>query len=217
MMFIGDEKMAEKKIKGIAEPTIRRLPLYLPFLKKAMEKGQVTVSCAEIAKAFGFDPTQVRKDMAATGVVGTARVGFDIENLERAINKTLGWHTETSAVVAGIGNLGTALLGYPLFQGLDVVAAFDTDSNKIGWEIEGKKIFHVEKLPDLVNRLKVSIGIVTVPSFAAQDVVDLMVEGGIKGIWNFTPEILHVPDHVVVENVRLSTSLAVLTSKLSSR
>lgn len=208
--------MSERNIMGIPEPTIRRLPLYLPFLRKLAESGAVNISCAEIAKEFCFDPTQVRKDMAATGVAGTARVGFEIKLLIAAIELTLGWNTLTRAVIVGVGNLGTALMAYGHFQGLDIVAAFDINTSKIGWELEGKKIFHVEKLPYLVKKMNVDVGILAVPSVAAQEAVDLMVEGGIKGIWNFTLDVIKVPAGVVVEHVRLSTSLAVLTSKLKS-
>ncbi len=210
-------EMKDQKIRCTPEPTLRRLPLYLGYLKGIETAGQ-NISCTQIAKEFGFDPTQVRKDIAETGIIGTARVGYNVQELRLKIEAFLGWNKPNEAFLVGAGNLGTALLKYSLFKdkyGLNIVAVFDDDKAKHGAYIAGKQIFPVEKITDLASRMHVPIGIIAIPPEEAQSVADQMVEGGIKGIWNFAPVALKVPEDVVVENARLSTSLAVLTGKLN--
>jgi len=116
----------------------------------------------------------------------------------------------------GVGNLGTAILGYRQFRsyGLNIVTAFDKDSLKIGKTVFGVEVLPVEKLPELALQKNIGIGIITVGEESAQNVADLMVSGLIKGIWNFAPKALNVPEEVIVENAQLSVSLGVLTSKL---
>ena len=110
----------------------------------------------------------------------------------------------------------TALLGYRKFEqcGLKIVTAFDLDPSKIGMKIHGKHVLPLEKMPDLVRRMHILIGIITVPAAEAQGVADLMVEGGIRAIWNFAPIRLHVPEHVIAYNEDLYCSLAALSQKL---
>ena len=118
----------------------------------------------------------------------------------------------------GAGNLGSALLGYRGFaeSGLEIVAAFDVDPAKVGTEIHGKAVLHLDKFADLVRRMHVHIGIITTPGEQAQEVADLMVRSGIKAIWNFAPADITVPDPVILENVSLSASLAVLSNRLET-
>lgn len=204
-------------IRKVSKPTLRRLPLYLRYLKNISPDVQY-ISSAQIANDFNYDPTQVRKDLASTGEIGTARKGFDVQSLINAIEKFLGWDNVNDAFIVGIGNLATALMGFNHFvqYGLNIVAGFDVDQSLIGKSINNKKVFHLEELTALVQRMHVKVGIITVPADYAQSVAELMVEGGIKAIWNFAPIELKLPSRVVVENVRLSTSLAVLTNKLKN-
>ena len=208
--------MLDNIVKGIPEPTLRRLPLYLRLLKARRAAGQEAISCTEIATEFRADPTQVRKDLAATGVVGQARIGFGVAALVDAIEEFLGWRNRTDAFLIGAGNLGRALMWYKTFQsfGIHITAAFDQDPAVVGTEAAGVKVLPVERLADLQGRMRPSIGILTVPAEAAQSVADILAANGIRGIWNFSPVVLRVPDGIVVENVLFSTSLAVLTNKL---
>ena len=157
-----------------------------------------------------------RKDLAATGVVGQARIGFAVGALVDAIEEFLGWRNRTDAFLIGAGNLGRALMGYKTFQsfGIHITAAFDQDPVMVGSEVAGVKILPVERLAGLLGRMRPAIGILTVPPEAAQSVADTLAANGIRGIWNFSPAVLRVPDGIVVENVLFSTSLAVLTNKL---
>ncbi|MFP4355265.1 MAG: redox-sensing transcriptional repressor Rex [Phycisphaerae bacterium] len=204
---------------NIPRPTLLRLPSYRRFLRGWAEQGNENVSCTDIAGALGQDPTQVRKDVAVTGIVGRPRVGYNVGELAAAIDSFLGWDNVSDAFLVGAGNLGAALIGYEEFKnyGMNIVAAFDVDVRKIDSQIQGRPVFGLDKLPDLADRMHVRIGIIAVPSAAAQSVATLMVLAGMQAIWNFAPIRLDVPDGIIVETVDLRASLAVLTSKLAEK
>jgi len=210
--------MTTKTSNTFSRSSLKRLPLYLHLLENLTSQGVTSVSCTQIAKEFDLDPTLVRKDIEMTGEVGTARVGFKIISLISKIKSFLGWDQQQDAFLVGVGNLGKAILGYKDFNkyGLNVVAAFDNSPDKIGTKIFGYQILSSSKFVNLAKRKKVTIGIITVPAVFAQGAADLMVEAGIKAIWNFAPAPLRVPDGIILENARLTQSLAVLTNKLKS-
>lgn len=203
--------------KAAPEPSLRRLPSYYRFLKHLAAQGRGLVSCTHIAHELDLDPTQVRKDLAVTGVVGKPKVGYEVPVLMRAIESFLGWDNVTEAFLVGAGSLGTALLGYEGFRehGLNIIAAFDVEEAKIGQKIHGKQVLPLSKLSNLAARMHIHLGIITTPAEAAQDVADMMVAGGIRAIWNFAPANVRVPPGVIVENQQLASSLAVLSSKLA--
>lgn len=205
------------KTTVIPLPSLRRLPTYLYYLKKLAAQGREVVSCTRIAAEFGQDPTQVRKDLAGTGITGKPKVGYPVAELIRAIEHFLGWDNRTDAFLAGAGNLGSALMGYQGFaeHGLNIVAAFDTDPAKVGTSIHGKPVMDLEKLPALAERMKIRLGIIAVPVAAAQGVADLMVRGGIQAIWNFSPAAITIPPQVIIEREDLSSGLAVLSRRLT--
>lgn len=204
-------------LKSAPEPTLRRLPSYHHYLKQLQHRGRDVVSCSHIGRALNLDPTQVRKDIETTGIVGKPRVGYEVSALIKAIEDFLDWNNVTDAFLVGVGNLGTALLGYRRFKdyGINLVAAFDIDRAKIGKTIHGKEILPMEKLPDLARRMHVKIGIITTPAEVGQTIANLMIEGGIRAIWNFAPVTLQVPEDRIVLNEDLYSSLAVLSNRLA--
>lgn len=204
----------ERKTAGV--PTLKRLPLYLRLLRQMKENGEEYASGAVVAKELGLDPIVVRKDLAITGAVGRPRLGFQMDEIITAIEEFLGWSNTSDAFLVGVGNLGTALLGYQGFEqhGMRIVAAFDTNPALIGQKIHGKVILDIKKLPSLAKRMHVQIGIITATASVAQGIADVMVEGGIRGIWNFTPAKLTVPPHVTLQREDLASSLAVLSHRL---
>jgi len=158
----------------------------------------------------------VRKDLAMTGAVGTPRIGFGITELITAIERFLGWDNQTKAVLVGVGSLGTALLGYHGFQnfGFRIVGAFDQHPKIVGKWVHGRKVQAVDQLIPFVRRGEILLGVLTVPAEAAQAAADGMVRAGIKGIWNFTPTKLRLPDSVVSQKEDLAEGLAVLSHRL---
>lgn len=205
---------AEKqKVGNLA--TVRRLPSYLHLLRQLKDNGREIVSSNHIAETLKLEAIQVRKDLAITGIVGKPKIGYYIPNLIQAIEEFLGWDNKTDAFIVGAGNLGSALLGYQGFvrHGLNIIAAFDADESKVGMQIHDKDVLPLKKLPDLVSRMHISMGIIAVPAEAAQSVAELMVTSGITAIWNFAPTHLDVPKNIIVQNEDLASGLAVLSVK----
>ncbi|MGD0772027.1 MAG: redox-sensing transcriptional repressor Rex [Candidatus Solibacter sp.] len=203
----------------IPEASLRRLPIYYRCLQEMMTAGVAQVSCTTLARVLGLDPTQVRKDIEMTGIVGKPKVGYPLGELVRWIENFLGWNRPKEAVLAGAGSLGSALLGYQKFRshGILIVAAFDIDPEKIGQRIHGREIQPLMFLPDFVRQRHTLVGVIATPAADAQSVTDLMVSGGIRAIWNFAPTHIQVPERVILQNEDLYHSLASLSFKLESR
>jgi redox-sensing transcriptional repressor len=182
-------------------------------------KGIRQVSCTMIGADLNCVPVQVRKDLQYTGIIGKPKTGYSVPELILAIETFLGWNNVTEAFLVGAGNLGTALLGHERFSkfGLRIVAAFDTDPNKVGKWIYDKAVLPLEELNDLARRMSIHLGIITTPAETAQSVADEMVKAGILAIWNFAPVRLKVPENIFVHNEDLYSSLASLSWKLSRR
>ncbi len=199
--------------------TLRRLPQYLEVLQQFKEEGLTMVSATRIAELTGVHMTQVRRDLAYTKVVGTPKVGHNVRDLIRAIEQTLNWNDLSSCFLVGAGHLGTAILGYSGLEkrGIRILAAFDNDPELAGTTVNKIKIHPLEKLGNLLSRMHVHIGILTVPGAEAQQVCDVMVQNGILAIWNFSSAILNVPEGVIVENIDMSASLAVLSRRVAER
>lgn len=206
----------DRIVQPVPEPTVRRMPSYLNLLREMLRREEQFVSAPAIAKLLHLDPTQVVKDLSYTGISGKPRVGYMVSELVLALEEFLGYNRTHEAFLVGAGYLGSALIQYQGFResGLKIVAAFDIDKRKVGSEIAGVPVFHLEKFRDLASRLHISIGILTTPAPAAQSVADLMVGWGIKAIWNFAPVPLIVPEHVIVQDTHIYANLAVILNKL---
>lgn len=199
-------------------PGLRRLPLYLRLLETWRARGLATVSCTHLSQALDLDPTQVRKDLAAAGACGRPKVGYRIEELMATLRQTLGWDNRNEAFLVGAGPLGAALMAYEGLakRGLVLVGAFDSDPRLVGSTVCGKPVLPLAKLPDLVRRMHLTLGVLATPAAAAPAAAQEMAAAGIRGIWNFTPVSFDLPG-VVVEHVDLAQSLVVLSRKLAER
>ncbi len=199
----------------IGDRMVKRFPLYLRVLREMAERGDIYASGAVVAKALSLDPIVVRKDLSQTGVRGKPRLGFPVGEIINAIENYLGWDAPTEAVLAGAGRLGSALLGYPGFrdQGFKILAAFDVNPKRRSL-ISGIPVYPASQITETVRRLKVVLGILTVPADQAQSVADALVAGGVRGIWNFTPVQISVPPEVIIKREDLAASLAVLSHRL---
>lgn len=206
-------------MKGYSKNQLQRYPIYLKFFKSLLEKGEDHVSSPQIARALGFSEEQIRKDLQAVSPDrGVPKKGRELSRLVETLEEFLGYRDSTTAVLIGVGHLGRALLSYPNFEemGLYIVAAFDSDYRKVGEKVSGREVFHVSRLPDLMPRLNAHIAILTVPATSAQEVVETAIRSGARAIWNFAPILLRVGEDVVVENVNLASSLAVLSHRLNA-
>lgn len=205
-----------KQIKTAPVPTLKRLPIYLHYFQQLKKKGRDVVSTSHLAEMLRIDPTQIRKDLGYTGIMGKPRVGFDVNRTITVLEEFLGFRNHTDAVLVGAGNLGRAIMGYMPFvdSGLKIIAAFDNDPALVGTEWSGIPIFAVERMKNLVERMKIRVAILTVPASVAQALCDEMVEAGIRIIWSFAPVRLTIPEGVFVENTQLSSHLAVIKRKI---
>ena len=204
--------------KTISKSVLKRLPGYLSYLKSLPDSAPANISATALANALGMGEVQVRKDLAMVSDGGRPKIGYLRESLIDDIEQFLGYDNTTDAVLIGAGKLGQALMGYKGFDeyGLNVLAAFDV-APKMERTDEGKPIYPIEKLASFCHAHKVLMGIITVPAEAAQSVADQLIAGGIKAIWNFAPTHLDVPANILVQNVNMATSLAVLSVHLQAQ
>jgi len=182
--------------------SVTRLCIYKRFLERLKFVGKTTTSSAEIGEYAGVPSYLVRKDINYLGGVGVVGRGYEIDDLTAHIIGQLGL-SKRSCVIVGIGALGTAVMRFlaGVQQPYDVVAGFDVDKEKIGKAIDGVAIMPVAELPDIVRVRGVELGIIAVPAGYAQETADLMVEAGVKGILNFAPVILDVPEGVAKRDI----------------
>ena len=213
-MASDDIKQAWK----VPEPTLRRLPWYLAFVKLMKGKGEAFISSTQIAKEINVDPSQVAKDLSFVNISGKTRVGYDINALVDVLEDFLGFTSQHKAFLFGVGSLGASLLhdtGLSQY-GLEIVAGFDVREDLDGSEINGIPVFHMDDFPVKQKEYGATIGVITVPVEKAQEVTDRIIEGGIKALWNFTPFRIRVPEHIVVQNTSMYAHLAVMFNRLNS-
>ncbi len=210
------ERVEEKGIE-ISNATIARMPLYLRFLQEENSKGEKYISSTVLAQNISVSSVLVRKDLElVSSQPGRPRLGFAISRLIVDIEKFLGYDNLSDAVVVGAGGLGRAFLGYEGFKsnGLNVLAAFDVDEKIVGRSVSGKRILHLRDLGAFIRERNVKIGIITVPKQAAQEVLNLLVDAGVKAVWNFAPAPLRAPQDIVLKTEDLAASLAMLAGQL---
>ena len=197
----------------IPEATVARLPLYLRTLMEAAEAHSSTISSERLAELAGVNAAKVRKDLSYLGSLGTRGVGYDVEFLLFEISRELGLTRDWPVVIVGLGNLGHTLANYKGFtaRGFQVVGLVDVDPARVGEEIAGVKIRHLDDLPELAREVRPSIGVIATPANVAQDVADRLVKAGVTSILNFAPGVISVPEGVAVRKVDLSIELQILS------
>ncbi|OLQ21670.1 redox-sensing transcriptional repressor Rex [Tannerella forsythia] len=211
----GDE---QKPTGRVPEPTLRRLPWYLAFLKLLRGCGEISVSSTQIGKEIGVDPSQVAKDLSFVNISGKTRVGYEIDALIDILENFLGFTRQHKAFLFGVGRLGAALMrdsGLNQY-GMKIVAGFDVRSNVVGTSIDGIPVFHIDDFEAKQKEYDATIAIITVPVEVAQQVTDRILTGGIRALWNFTPFRIRVPENVVVQNTSIYAHLAVMFNRLNS-
>ncbi len=203
------------EVKQVSRQTLKRLPVYLNYLKSI--SGQPNISAAAIADALKMGDVQVRKDLAQISSGGRPKTGYVTSSLIKDIEAFLGCRDTNAAVLVGAGNMGRAILSYEGFSGygLQILAAFDTDPEKIDTKIGSTPVFDAARLTNLLCRMNIKIGIIAVPPQAAQEVCDKLTQNGVKAIWNFAPVHLCVPEDVLAENEDMAYSLSILSQRLS--
>ncbi|HVV00725.1 MAG TPA: redox-sensing transcriptional repressor Rex [Verrucomicrobiae bacterium] len=201
--------MKKARSPEIPRKTVYRLSLYLRCLARLKDNGIQTVSSETLAKVAGVKPTQLRKDLTYFGQFGTRGLGYDVAALAKMISDELGTTSLQPVILVGVGNLGLALLSYRGFEkeGFEIVAGFDLDPQRRRDKQSTQPILRMDAMPQFIQEHKIRMAIVTVPAAVAQEVANQLVSCGIMGILNFSPNVLHVPEEVMVNNVNLAIEL----------
>ena len=204
----------------VPEATIKRLSIYMRVLKDLEKKAVEVISSAELADICGVNAAQIRKDLTYFGEFGIRGVGYYVKELHFDIRKVLGLNQRRNVALVGVGNLGRALVSYRNFSehGYNFVAAFDVDPKQVGKTLlDGVEIHPMEALSRVAEEQKIEIAIITTPAGAAQAAANAIVAAGIRGILNFAPTQLQVPDDIKVKKVDLTTEFDNLVYHLYAR
>ncbi len=202
----------------VPEVVVLRLPLYVRALTQLQREGSQVVSSQQLGDRLQMTPAQIRKDLSYFGRFGKQGRGYNIHFLLEELRDILGLKFEWRACLVGVGRLGRAVINYTGFapEGFSIVAAFDSDEDQVGTSVGDLDVRPMTDLPNVVDELGVTIGVVAVPSAQAQNVINQLVANGIKGILNYAPVAPYVPRGVVVRNIDPVLSLQSMTFYLKS-
>jgi len=201
----------------VPEPVARRMPKYYGFLTEMEKNGVKRISSKQLSETMGLTASQIRQDFNSFGGFGQQGYGYNVSELRQEIKKILGLHRSYDLVVVGAGNLGRALTNYSGFEkeGFYVRALFDVDPQLIGTQIKGIEIFPWESLKEYTSNHSIDIAVICTPKDKCRQVATVLMDYGIKNIWNFSPSSINAPTGVMVENVNLNDSLFTLSFRLN--
>jgi len=205
------------KFEDIPTPAVYRLSFYLRQLEAFLLAEKNTISSKQLGEALGYSDAQVRKDLAYFGQFGHPGIGYRVDELISHLRKILGTDKVWNVLLVGAGNLGRALIAYRGFlrKGFRLAAIFDDDDRKVGQAFGDLAVSPMDKLAEIAQRNTIKLAIMSVPAEAAQRVADRLVAAGIRGILNFAPVNVNVPEDVSVQSVDLAVQLEQLSFKMS--
>jgi len=196
-------------VDAVPYRTIGRLTLYWRILRDLASEGETYIYSHDLASRSRVTATQARRDLMVVGYSGTPARGYDVKKLRDHIEAFVFPAEEQRAIIAGVGNIGRALLKFFLGRRptLKIVASLETNPDKFGRLIHGCPCYSIENAGSVIREQCITVGIIAVPDKEAQYVSDVYVEGGIRGILNFARTALHVPSGVYVEDIDLAMSM----------
>lgn len=203
----------------ISMAVVRRLPKYHRYLFELLQNDVQRISSKEFSQRIGFTASQIRQDLNCFGDFGQQGYGYNVKELYDSIGKIIGLDKTYNMVIVGAGNIGQAVANYTQFEkmGFHLIGMFDKNPKLTGMKIRDIEIQDVDELGDFLKKNSTDIGVICIPKSQAQSVADVLSKGGVKGIWNFAPTDLVVPDNIMVENVHLSDSLYTLSYMLNEK
>jgi redox-sensing transcriptional repressor len=206
---LSREAPADGSEPRLSRASVGRFSLYLRHLEGLRGEGAKKVSSGQLGEALGITDAQVRKDLAYLGNLGLPGIGYPVDELIAALRRKLGIDRSWAVAVVGVGNLARALLRYRGFhqQGFRIVALFDADVGKIGQQVEGLVVQPPERMVEVIAATGAELGLLTVPSEAAQSVADALVAAGIRGLLNFAPVVLRLPPTISLVSVDLAVQM----------
>nr|WP_207723866.1 redox-sensing transcriptional repressor Rex [Mediterraneibacter hominis] len=203
--------------RGISRAVIGRLPRYYRYLGELLEAGVERISSSDLSKKMRVTASQIRQDLNNFGGFGQQGYGYNVKYLYTEIGKILGLNREHPIIIIGAGNLGQALANYASFEksGFTLKGLFDVNPRLEGVSIRGIPVRMMDDLEEFLQKNEIEIAILTLPKSKAIEVAELVIENGIRAIWNFAHTDLNLPEDVIVENVHLSDSLMKLSYNIS--
>ena len=203
--------------KEISQAVIGRLPRYFRYLGELKDEGVERISSQELSELMKVTASQIRQDFNNFGGFGQQGYGYNVEYLYNEVGKILGLDHQYNFIIIGAGNLGKALGNYLNFErrGFLFKGMFDQKEELVGQMVRGVPVMGMDRLSDFIRENQIDIAVLTIPKTSAVGLVDLLVESGIKAIWNFAHVDLNVPEGIQVENVHLSDSLMKLSYNIS--
>lgn len=203
--------------RKISMAVIRRLPRYYRYLGELLEKGVTKISSRELSEKMKVTASQIRQDLNNFGGFGQQGYGYNVEYLHKEIAKILGLTQTYNMIIVGAGNLGQALANYTNFEkrGFKLTALFDVNPKLIGLSIRDIEVKDIEEMEEFVKNNKVDIAILAMPKNKVKETAENLANWGVKGLWNFSPVDLFLPNTVQVEDVHLSHSLMTLAYKIN--
>jgi redox-sensing transcriptional repressor len=207
-------------IDKIPRPVARRLAVYYRLLKEYSKKGEETISSSEMGKRLDLKPSQIRKDLSYFGGFGKRGTGYNVIDLMKTIEKIIGIDRTWNVLIIGAGKIGRALVNYPglLQDGFIIKGIVDNNEHKVGLMIDEKfPVEDIRNIRQIIEKRNIDIGVICVPVESAQKVANLLIYLGIKGIVNFAPRTLEVPEDVMIEDVHISLSFKSLSFKMVNR
>lgn len=198
-----------KKQAKISNAVIKRLPRYRRYLNELRKKGVDKISSNEFSSLIGYTASQIRQDLNNFGGFGQQGYGYSVEGLYNEISAILGLDRCYKMVIAGAGNLGQAIANYTYYYkaGFVVCGIFEINPRFIGMKINDIEVMDYENIVEYVEHNNIDIGIICTSKDSAQEVADKLCFAGVRGLWNFAPVDIEVPNHVAIENVHISDSL----------
>ncbi|KEF36853.1 AT-rich DNA-binding protein [Schinkia azotoformans MEV2011] len=192
----------------IPQATAKRLPLYYRFIANLHASGKQRVSSKELSDAVKVDSATIRRDFSYFGALGKKGYGYNVNYLLSFFRQTLSQDEVVKVCLIGVGNLGTAFLHYNFMKNNNskIVMAFDVDPAKVGTDIGGVPVYHLDDLESKITA-ELEVAILTVPVQVSQPITDRLVTSGIKGILNFTPARLNVPEDIRIHHIDLAVEL----------
>lgn len=203
--------------REISRAVIRRLPRYYRYLGELLENGVERISSNDLSKRMKVTASQIRQDLNNFGGFGQQGYGYNVKYLYTEIGKILGLEEDHNIIIIGAGNLGQALANYAAFEnrGFILKGIFDVNPRLQGVSIRGVPIRMMDDLKAFVQNNNIDIAVLTIPKEKAIEVANMLVDNGVRAIWNFAHTDLNLPDNIVVENVHLSESLMQLSYNIS--
>lgn len=209
--------MEQPRPELIPNPAVRRLSLYLRQLEAFKRKDRRTISSKQLGESLGLTDAQVRKDLAYFGQFGHPGIGYRVDELISQVKHILGTDKTWNVLLVGAGNLGRALMAYQGFdaKGFRLAAVFDSSPHLVGQKQGAFTIQPLSELHDTIQKQQIRLGIIAVPADFAQDVADQLVKAGIKGLLNFAPVSITVPQDVSLNAVDLAVQLEQIAFQVS--